>query len=538
MLDTRIINARIIDGAGTKAYFGTVGIRDGKLVLGRPAEAEEAAQQIDAAGKTLCPGFIDSHSHSDLYIGSDPETISLCKLSQGITTQVGGQCGSSLFPAPLSKKEQMLEYLKGDVNPEQLAAIEAFQSFEGYRNYVRAQQLPGNFAFLAGHSTLRMAVLGYEDRPATKAELKEMKTYLKEAMEHGCFGLSSGLIYVPGVYAPTEELIELCRVIRPYGGIYATHMRSEADHVVDGVKEAIRIAEEAGVPLVISHHKVCGPRNWGASRETLRLVHEAIARGVSVTLDQYPYTASQTGLCQCMSPKYFTDGPKAAAALLKDPAMRAQIRKEMTEVPCSYNSSYQNAGGFDGILILSAPHTPQAVGMTVRQWAEKCGKDPFEAYFDLMEENECEGSGAFSCMQEEEAERIYLDENTVAGTDGLVHKKDGVAHPRAYGAVVRSISQFACKKHLVSLEQAIRKATGLTAERWHLAEKGKIADGYDADLVLLAEDELEDQADFLHPSRLCAGIHKVWVNGEIVLEDGRMTGRYPGKILLRHEAEG
>ena len=536
MLDTRIINAKIIDGTGNAAYHGSVGIRNGKLVLGQAAEEEEAAIQVDAAGKTLCPGFIDSHSHSDLYIGSDPETVSLCKISQGITTQVGGQCGSSLFPAPLKKKVQMLEYLFGDVNQEQLDAVEAFQSFAGYVNYAKSLQLPGNFAFLSGHSTLRMATVGYENRPATKEELEEMKRYLREAMERGCFGLSSGLIYVPGVYAPTEELIELCKVMRPYGGIYATHMRSEADHVVEGVKEAIQIAEEAGVSLVISHHKVCGPRNWGVSEETLRLVHEAIARGVSVTLDQYPYTASQTGLCQCMSPKYFTNGPVAAAALLKDPKMREKICKEMTEVPCSYNSSYQNAGGFDGILILSVPHTPQAVGMTVSEWAKKCGKDPFEAYFDLMEENECAGSGAFSCMQEEEVERIYLDENTVAGTDGLVHKKDGVAHPRAYGAVVRSISEFACKKHLVSMEQAVRKATGLTAERWGLSGKGKIADGYDADLVLLSEEKLSDQADFLHPSRLCSGIHTVWVNGAVVYQDGKMTGVYPGKVLL-HEGK-
>lgn len=532
MLDMRIKNVSIVDGSGDPAVIGCVGIRDGKLVTGKKAEQDEAKKELDASGLTLCPGFIDSHSHSDRYIGRDPEVITLCKLSQGITTQVSGQCGSSLFPVPQDQEERMREYLEEDSGEEPPAELDEFRNFETYLAYVGRQTLPVNYAFLVGHSSLRMAAMGYENRPATPEEMEKMKAALCEAMEHGCFGMSSGLIYVPGVYAPTEELIELCRVMKPYGGIYATHMRSESDHVVDGVREAIHIAEAAGVPLFISHHKVCGVRNWGASEETLRLVHEAIERGVKITMDLYPYTASQTGLCQCMPPKYFTEGPAEASKLLRDPEMRRTIQREMTEVPCSYNSSYQNANGFDGILILACPKTPEAEGMTLREWAVKCGKDEFEAYFDLMEENECAGSGAFFCMSEDEVERIYMDPNTVIGTDGLVSRSTGPTHPRAYGSLVRPLCRFALEKGMLTFEQAVRKETDLTARRWGLNRKGRIADGYDADLVLLSKAELEDRADFLHPRQLCAGIRTVWVNGEIAYQDGKICDCTSGRALV------
>ncbi len=530
MLDYKIKNANIVDGSGKPAYRGTVGIRDGKLTFHTD---EDAREELEAEGLFLCPGFIDSHSHSDRYIGTDPEIISLCKISQGITTEVTGQCGSALFPVPPTRREQMRDYFTEDMNQEQLDNVTRFQTFSSYLDYVREQKLAVNFAFLQGHSTLRLAVMGYENRKPTENELEEMKSLLRESMEAGCLGLSSGLIYVPGVYADTEELIELCKVIRPYGGIYATHMRSESDHVTEAVKEAIRIAEEAGVPLVISHHKVCGQRNWGASEETLRLVEEAIGRGVRITLDQYPYVASQTGLCQCLPPKYFTSGAKAAAELLKDSDMRARIKQEMTEVPCSYNSSYQNAGGFGGILVLSGTKVKDAVGMRLDEYARRIGKDPFEAYFDLMEANEGIGSGAFFCMDEKELERIYMSPNTVVGTDGLNGSNDGAVHPRAFGTMVRALRLFCKEKKLLTFEEAVRKQTSLTAGRWGLTGKGSIAEGMDADLVLLDYDRLEDKADFLNPRRLCTGIEKVFVNGRLTYEEGKPIEAFAGKVYLR-----
>ena len=499
MLDFIIRNARIVDGTGAPAFVGDVGILNGKITF---HTRDEARAVIDAAGLTLTPGLIDSHSHNDRFIGLDPQVFALSKISQGITTEVTGQCGSSPFPVPDPHDAEIRGFFAEEMSPEHLKDIERFRDFGTFLSYADAQPKPGNYAFLQGHGMLRMSVMGRANRKPTADELALMKARLRDAMEHGCLGLSSGLIYVPSVYADTEELIELCRVIRPYGGVYATHMRSESDHVVEAVREAIAIAKAADVPLVISHHKVCGKRNWGASRETLRLIHEAIDGGMRIMLDQYPYTASQTGLCQCMPPKYFAEGPAVFAKLLRDPDVRAKVKAEMTEEPPQYNSSYQNAGGFGGILVLSCPGAPEAEGLTVREYAQKLGRDEFEVYFDMM-------------------------------ADGCVGALDGPTHPRAYGSLVRALCTFSKQRGLVSFEEAIRKETGLTAARWGLAGKGRIAEGMDADLVLMDVDKLQDNADFMHPRALCSGIEKVLVGGVVAYENGRLTGANPGRCVLR-----
>lgn len=530
MLDKRICGARIVDGTGRPAYVGDVGIRAGRIVL---HPQEEARQVLNARGLTLTPGLIDSHSHSDRYLGLDPEVYALCKISQGITTEVVGQCGSSPFPAPRRGEGLLQGFFEAPMDEGHLAEIARFSDFSAYLDYVRAHPMPGNCAFLQGHGMLRLSVMGRENRKPTPAEMEEMKRRLHDAMEHGCLGLSSGLIYVPSVYADTEELVELCRVIRPYGGIYATHMRSESDHVVEAVREAIAIARAAGTPLFLSHHKVCGARNFGASRETLRLVEAAIADGMRVTMDQYPYAASQTGLAQCMPPKYFTRGGAAFAQRLRDPQVRRTVRAEMTEDPPKYNNSYQNAGGFGGILILNCPGTPEAEGMTIRAYAESIGREEFETYFDLMVRSGCAGSGAFFCMDEQELDAIYANPNTVVCTDGCCGSRSGPVHPRTFGSLVRALCRFSKEKGLVSFEEAVRKETLLTAQRWGLAGKGAIADGMDADLVLMDESSLADRADYLHPRRLCDGIEMVFVNGEIVYRDKKLTGARPGRAILR-----
>ncbi len=531
MLDAKIINVKIIDGTAVPAYLGSVGIQDGKLVCA-PDPGEAAKTIIDGAGRYLTPGFIDSHSHTDRYLGSKPETISLCKISQGITTEMTGQCGSSCFPVPSARKDELYALLQDDLNEEQLASLSEFSDFETYLHYLEKQSLIGNFAFLMGHGTLRGAVMGTENRAPTPAELDQMKQLLAHAMQHGCFGLSSGLIYLPGVYAKTDEMLALCEVMQPYGGIYATHLRSESDHIVEAVKEAIGIAKAARVPLVLSHHKVCGVQNYGKSAQTLALVEQAIAEGMSITLDQYPYEASQTGLCQCINPARFSQGLAHLAQQLKDPAVRAQVKAEILESPPRYNNSYRNANGFDGILVLSSPNCPEAEGKTLTEWAAYCGQDPFEAYFDLMVATEGNGSGAFFCVDKAEIERIYQYPHTVVGTDGLVGKDEGPVHPRAYGSLVRSLVWFVKEKQLLPLEQAVYKQTLLTATRWGIPHKGRIADGYDADLVLLDWDALQDNADFFTPRALCSGIDMVWVNGKLAYQAGAVVPNYSGRAVL------
>lgn len=530
MLDILIKNANIVDGTGKPSYVGDVGIKDGKIVLGDDSEAKEV---IDAAGLMLTPGLIDSHSHSDRFIGIDPNIYSLPKISQGITTEIGGQCGSCTFPVPEDKAENIREFFTEEMTDEHMEDVKKFRNFKTYIEYVDKAKKPGNYAFLQGHGMLRASVMSMANRKPTQEELELMKKRLKESMEQGCLGLSSGLIYVPSLYADREELIELCKVIKPYGGIYATHMRSESDYVIDGVKEAIAIAKEAQVPLFISHHKICGARNWGASEETLRLVHEAIREGMQITMDQYPYLASQTGLVQCMDQAYMADGPDAFAKLLMDKDFREKMKKEMTTVPPKFNSSYQNANGFGGVFVQYSPNVTEAVGKTVEEYAKEIGKDPFDAYFDMMIANKCMGGGAFFCMDDKDMDRIYMDENTVVCTDGVVGSLDGPTHPRAYGSLVRALCQFVKEKHLVTFEEAIRKETSLTAARWGLVGKGVIADGMDADLVLMDYDKLEDKADFVNSRELCEGIVKVFVNGKVAYEDKKITDAFPGKAILR-----
>lgn len=292
MLDLLIRDADLVDGTGKPAYHGSLGVKDGRITFAVAGEA--ARETVEATGLTLCPGFIDAHSHGDLSIGTPHGTIS--KVSQGVTTEIGGQCGQSAFPVDPRFLREIGDVMAFSPDFARMP-YDRFSDFSAFLRYARTLPLANNMMSLIGHNILRASVMGVENRAPTPQELGRMKERLQAAMEQGALGLSSGLVYIPGAYSQTEELIELCKVIRPYGGVYATHMRDEARHVVESVREAIAIAEQAGVPLVISHHKVCGRPFWGKSEETLRLIDEAAARGVKVMLDQYPYEANMTALC-------------------------------------------------------------------------------------------------------------------------------------------------------------------------------------------------------------------------------------------------
>lgn len=296
MLDILIQNGSIIDGTGKKAYIGDIGVSGGKITF--HTDKESAARIINASGKIVCPGFIDFHSHGDMVLGQD--FAKLCKVSQGITTEIAGQCGSSMFPVRPEKLDlyQTLLSVGTATYPDDMPN---WTTFARYLEYAKQVPLAANIKFLVGHGSLRLAVMGYAYRKPTKEELEQMKTLLRECMENGALGMSSGLIYTPSAYAETEELIELAKVVAEYDGLYATHMRNESYDVVNSVKEAIEIGRQSGVRVSISHHKVCGKPNWGLSQETLKLVEDAIAEGIRITLDQYPYTASMTHF-DCLYP--------------------------------------------------------------------------------------------------------------------------------------------------------------------------------------------------------------------------------------------
>lgn len=519
MYDILIRGAQVIDGTGAPAFCADVAVKDGKLVMNPEGEATEV---IDAAGLTLCPGFIDAHSHGDSILGT--EAGQLCKTSQGVTTELAGLCGTTYYPFSTDpeKRDMLLKKLGRDIHDAQERTC-----LEHYLPWVNAQPKTANIALYIGHGSVRISVMGFALRTPTAEELESMKGMVREAMEHGAMGMSSGLIYAPSCYADEDELVELCKVVAEYGGTYATHMRSEANEVVESVREAIRVAERAGCKLNISHHKIAGRDNWGRSVQTLELIHEARARGVDVTLDAYPYTASSTGLNACLPSDFFSHGPDKMYQLLADPAVRAQLKPRMSGM----DSRLRHCGGWGGILVTVAPKTPAAVNKTVLDYAAEINADPFDAYFDLMTNNGGAAKAIYFTMSEEDLQRIVCDENTVIGSDGVVRALNIPSHPRGFGTFTKAIRYFVRDKGLLTLEQMIHKMTGLTAQRFGLATKGVIADGMDADLLLFRPDEIRDHATYQNGLALSEGIERVIVAGQTVYQNGRLTGTCPGVFL-------
>ena len=532
MHELYIKNVKIIDGSGAPAFFGNVHVTDGKVYLTDTVPEKITAETVtDGTGLTLCPGFIDSHAHSDLCIGADPNIAYIGKISQGVTTEVCGQCGFSLFPVSRTDFAVSEEVLGGFISDRIRKVLPEFVSMEAFSDYAKKAAKVTNYTFLVGHCMLRSTVMGVADRKPTADEFEEMKQLLKEAMEHGARGMSSGLVYIPGAYCDQSELIELCKVMAPYGGIYATHMRNEADDSIKSVADSIEVARQSGVALVISHHKICGKKNWGLSEKTLRLIENARKEGLSVHLDMYPYHATMTNLDNCIPPHYFSGGNAHLASLLSDPVSRMQIRKEMQIDPASYDNPYLNTGGFHKILISSAPSTPDAVGKTVQEYADMAGKNAFDAYFDLLSDNQFACMASFFSLSEEDMLAIYKSPYAMIGSDTICSEVRGPAHPRAYGSFIKPLADFALRRRLLTLEEAVHKQTGLTASVWKLEKKGLIRNGYDADLVLLDESKLQDMADFEDGTRIARGIVGVYVNGKLVYDGERITDARPGQCL-------
>jgi len=526
LYDLLFKNAVIIDGTGAPERRGNVAVSNGRIVLA-PGEAVET---VDAGGKVLCPGFIDSHSHGDRILGTDYGR--LCKTSQGITTEVVGQCGSTCFPVAPGKADLLVKYL-GALPPSILNSIDGFTSFANYLNFVNAQQLTANCLMLTGHTALRLAVMGYDRRKPTDRELQKMRELLRECMEHGSLGLSTGLLYSPSRYADVDEVAALCEVVAEYGGLYTTHMRDESSHVVESVRESLEVVRRTGVRLCISHHKICGRQNWGLSEQTLALIDEAVNDGFAVNYDVYPYTASMSKLSVCLPAYCFAGGTDALNKMLQDPQQQALIKAQMTGDDPEFDGRYRHCGGFTGILISQAPETPEAEGMTIAEYAQKTGRDEFETYFDLVVKNGAKGYGIYYSMCDEDLERIVAGPHGVIGSDGVVTSMHGKTHPRGWGTFPRAIRLFVKEKHLFDLPGMIRRMTSLTAEKLGLKDRGRIAEGLAADLLLLDFDKIGDTATYTDPAQLCEGIECVVTNGKIVYRDKKLTGTNSGRFIPR-----
>jgi len=476
--DLLIRNAAIVDGTGAARFSGDVGIHGDRIARIGDLRGASATTEIDAAGMVLAPGFIDAHTHDDRLMLSSGDMAP--KVSQGITTVVGGNCGVSLAPMPRPIPDPVtppLNLLDGT------GAWFRFPDFASYLDALRAQPAATNCAMLVGHTTLRVATMDDLTQPASASEIDAMRALVEEAMQAGAIGVSTGLFYEPSIAAPTEEVIAICEPLRAHGGVYCTHMRNEGDDIIKSLTETFRIGREVDVPVVISHHKVVGVKNYGRSTETLKFIADHMALQ-PICLDCYPYPASST-------------------------ILSAHRAVNATRVTVTWSEPMPECAGMDLADIVAQQ------GGTLEEVVDRL--TPAGAIYYMMDDRD--------------VQRILQFDQTMIGSDGLPH--DEAPHPRLWGSFPRVLGHYGRTLGLFTLETAIHKMTGLTAKNFGLAGRGLVQEGAFADLTLLNPDTVDEGATFKKPIAPAIGIDTVLVNGQIVWRNGQPSGARPGRVLKR-----
>jgi dihydroorotase/N-acyl-D-amino-acid deacylase len=526
--DVVITNGHIIDGTGSPWYSGDVGIRDGRVAaIGNLAEAARK-RTIDAAGKVVAPGFIDLLGQSELTILVDPRLPS--KIFQGITTEVTGEGNSA---APLNDALVELDrpgYEHYHITPD-------WRSFRQYFARLEKQGMGINLACYVGATQVRRMVLGDDDKQPTPEQLEQMKALVREAMKDGASGVSSALEYAPAPYAKTEELIALAAEGGKFGGIYSTHMRNESDSVLESIDEALRIGREAHVPVEIWHIKVAGKKNWGRMPEVVAKINAARAAGADVTADTYAYTAWFNDFSAFVPPWAHDGGTAKLVERLKDPATRRRIRKDMLTPSKDWDNEWEEIPGPEAIMIgvVENPAMLPLQGKRLSEIAKLWNKDAMDALFDFLIEDPSAGVAVFGMSQGDvtlalQQPWVAID-NDSSGTspEGILGQEH--PHPRAYGTFPRILRKYVREDKALSLEDAIRKFSALPAQRLRLADRGVLKAGMWADMVIFDPATVRDLATFDNPNQLSVGMEYVLVNGTAVIEQGKVTGALPGKVL-------
>jgi N-acyl-D-amino-acid deacylase len=527
MLEILIKHGTVVDGTGKPAFKADGGIANGRVVAVAEGIEQEADRTIEARGLHVAPGFIDPHTHSDLTLLVDPRAES--KIRQGVTTEVVGNCGSS--PAPVMGAAT--EELRADAAP--LGLEPAWRSMADYVARLRSPGTALNVVVLVGHNTVRGSVVGYDDVQPSPQQQAEMERVVAEAMEQGARGLSTGLFYPPGNYAQTGEVVALARAAARHGGIYASHIRSESDGLLDAVAEAIDIGEQSQAQVEIAHLKLSGYRNWQAVDRLVSMLDDAQGRGLHVGCDQYPYNASSSWLA-CMLPYWAqAGGSKVVADRLRDAGTRARLRQDYAE----NRAEWEDRGGmrdWKDIVVSDCDARPEIMGKTIADIAESEGKDALEAAFDLIVISDGQVGCVWFDQSEDNVQTLMRHPLVVVSSDGYALTPHGVLgrrkpHPRSYGTFPRVLGRYVRDLHVLSLEEALRKMTSMTAERFGLADRGVLREGAWADLVLFDAETVTDRATFTDPHQYPAGIPFVLVNGRLVIDQGDHTGALPGRVL-------
>ena len=526
--DIKIINGTVVDGSGQPARRCDAGINGGSITKMGELSTVNARKTVDAAGLTVCPGFIDTHSHSDTYLLIEPSAAS--KIYQGITTEICGNCGASA--APLNGDYKMpSDWADKDYSglplPHTCTSVRnapPWRTVGEYRALYETVSPAINIALLIGHNTLHAGICGYEPRAATADEMPLMIQTLEQALDEGGIGLSSGLAYPPGSAVPPEEIIALARIVAQHGGLYTTHMRSESDGLLEAIDEAIDIAERSGVKLQISHLKASGSDNWNKIDAAFERIRGA-GKQIEIGSDRYPYTAGSTDLDICL-PQWATYGGRPAILeRLRDAEVRKKIRAELMEHP---------PGWWDNVMIGSTQFE-EFKGKYLSEAADVLGLNEVDAFLYLIDKDELKTGGVFFSLSEDNLWRVLAEPYVSIGSDGSMRAPWGPLsadhpHPRAYGSHTRFL-RAALDGKTVPLPEAIRKMTALPAEQFNLKRRGLLREGCAADLLVFDPDNIKENSTYGQPHQLSEGMAHVFVNGCHTLENGKSTHKRRGSFL-------
>ncbi|MDR3747311.1 MAG: amidohydrolase family protein [Acidobacteriota bacterium] len=528
--DYLIRNGRVVDGSGNPWIYADVGIIGDRIVfVGHADPSLVAKRTIDATGLIVAPGFIDMLGQSESNLLIDKQAVS--KLTQGITTEITGE-GDSIAPTNDKLNAERADYL------EHYHLTVDWQSLEEYFERLTKQGSGINLGTYVGAAQVRHMVIGTENRAPTADELEQMQIMVDDAMSDGAMGVSSALIYAPGNYARTDELIALAKAAAKKGGIYASHIRNEGDAEMDALHEAFRIGREANIPVEIFHLKVAGKQNWGKMPQVIAAIEQARAAGVDVTADQYPYTGAATSLGAVVPPKYHAGGADEFVKRLKDPAVREQIRKDISSPSSAFENLWLGSGGADGVLVISVlnPELRKYEGKTVAQIAKMQNKPPLDALLDLVIADRDNVGAVYFLMSEDDVKLAMRQPFVSVGTDyGEINPTGPLgetkSHPRAYGSFARILGKYVREEHNLQLEDAIRKFTSLPAQREKLDHRGLLRTDYFADITIFDPANVRDTATFDDPKRPSVGFEYVFVNGVLSLEYDKVTGQLGGRPL-------
>jgi N-acyl-D-amino-acid deacylase len=529
-MDTVLIRgADVFDGSGGPPLRADVALSGDRIAAVGCDLPRTAEQTLDAGGLALAPGFIDIHSHTDLSVFARP--LAESKLRQGVTTEVVGNCGIGAFPVGPGRAGLLTEYLRmhgAHLPPEGVS----WTDFSGYAERVGRVGLGLNLAPLVPHGALRIAVMGAEDRAPAAADLARMEALLETALRQGAWGMSTGLIYPPGSYAATEEIVALGRVLARHGALYTSHIRGEGDTLLAALAEAVRVGTEGGARIQVSHLKALGRRNWGRGREALALLEAARRGGVDVAADQYPYEATSTALSALVPAWAHAGGVGALLERLAAPELRDRLSAEIAR-------AVDARGGPDSVQIahVGSPRNAGLSGRTLAQVAALWHAPPEAAVIRLLLEERAEVGAVYFSLSPEDVAAIMASDQVAVGSDGqglsAAEDREQATHPRSYGTFPRVLGRYVREQHLLSLPLALYKMTGLPARRMGFTDRGLVHTGWIADLVLFDPAAIRDRADFQDPHQYGAGVEHVFVNGRAVVKDGQPTGEASGRVLRR-----